>query len=60
MRVYYQGDLEVEYGLTSSEWASEPLDDETRQVIADGMKTLLDKIGLLGRALKEVTNTIRN
>jgi len=60
LRVYYQGGLEVEYGLTSSEWASEPLDDETRQVIADGMKILLDKTGLLGRALKEVTNTIHS
>ena len=56
LRVFYRGDLEVEYGVTTSEWASEPIDECTRQVIADGMKILLDKSGLLDRALKEVSS----
>ena len=55
LRVFYQGDLEVEFGMTTSEWASEPIDEGTRQVIADGMKILLDKSGLLDRALKEAS-----
>lgn len=57
LRVYYKDGLEVEYGLTSSEWASEPIDEGTRQVILDGIQILLDKAGLLGRVLREVTNT---
>jgi len=56
LRVYYEGGPEVEYGLTSSEWASEPVDEGTSQVISDGMQILLDKAGLLDRALREVTN----
>ena len=57
LRVYYASSLEVEYGLTSSEWASEPIDEGTRQVIFDGMQILLDKYGLLSQALSEVKNT---
>jgi predicted nucleotidyltransferase len=53
LRVFYQKDLEVEYGITTLEWISEPLDEGTRQVIADGMKILLDKTGLLEQALKK-------
>jgi predicted nucleotidyltransferase len=47
LRVYYEGGPEVEYGLTSSEWASEPVDEGTSQVFSDGMQILLDKAGLL-------------
>jgi len=56
LRVYYKDDLEVEYGLTSSTWAGEPIDAGTRRVIFDGMRILLDKTGLLSRALREVKN----
>ena len=55
LRVYYKNGLEVEYGLTSAEWVSEPLDEGTRQVFIDGIKILLDKGGLLAQALREVT-----
>jgi predicted nucleotidyltransferase len=54
LRVYYKGGLEVEYGLTSSEWVSIPIDEGTRKVISDGMQILLDEEGLLSRALEEV------
>jgi predicted nucleotidyltransferase len=54
LRVYYQKNLEVEFGMTTSDWATEPFDDGTRQVITDGMKILLDRTGLLDRALKQV------
>jgi predicted nucleotidyltransferase len=57
LRVYYQKDLEVEYGMTSSEWVSEPIDEGTLRVIADGMKILFDRLGLLDRALRVVKNS---
>ncbi len=56
LRVYYKNGLEVEYGLTSPEWISEPIDEGTRQVIIDGIKILLDKAGLLAQALRDVTD----
>jgi hypothetical protein len=54
LRVYYEADLEVEFGLTSSEWVNLPLDEGTGRVISEGMEILVDKEGLLGRASKEV------
>ena len=60
LRVFYQGELEVEFGMTTPEWASKPIDEGTRQVIADGMKILLDKPGLLDQALKEVSGKGNN
>jgi predicted nucleotidyltransferase len=56
LRVFYQEDFEVEYGITTLEWAREPLDEGTCQVIADGLKVLLDKSGFLERALKYVSS----
>ena len=56
LRVYYQKDLEVEFGMTTSEWVSEPIDEGTRLVTDDGMKILLDKFALLSRALREGSN----
>ena len=56
LRVFYRGGLEVEFGMTTSEWVDEPINEGTRQVIADGMKILFDQSGLLDRALKELTS----
>ena len=53
LRVFYEGGLEVEYGLTSPEWGKAPIDEGTRRVILDGIQILLDKNGLLARALSE-------
>jgi predicted nucleotidyltransferase len=50
LRVWYEDSLEVEYGLTTPEWAMPPLDAGTRRVIEDGMLVLFDRGGLL-RAL---------
>ena len=55
LRVYYKNSLEVEFGLTTSEWVSEPIDEGTHKVIIDGIKILIDKAGLLAQALREVT-----
>ena len=47
LRVFYQDGLEVEFGITSEEWAALPLDSGTAGVIANGMQILVDKGGLL-------------
>lgn len=53
LRVHYEQGIEVEFGLTLPDWASVPLDEGTRRVVSDGMKVLVDKQGLLSRALTE-------
>ena len=60
VRVFYQDDLEVEYGITTSEWVRLPIDGGTRRVISNGIKILLDKSGLLEKALKEVSSKNRS
>lgn len=51
LRVHYEDGLEVEYGLTSSAWATPPIDEGTARVISGGMRILLDREGLLESAL---------
>lgn len=47
-RVFYSNGLEVEYGITTKEWAKiNPVDSGTEKVISDGAKILLDKNGIL-------------
>jgi len=40
---------EVEFGLTTTEWAAVPLDLRMRQIMADGFEILHDTDGLLQR-----------
>lgn len=47
LRVWYVGGHEVEYGLTTSDWAQLPLDEGTQRVIADGMRVLFEREALL-------------
>ncbi len=47
LRVWYESGLEIEYGLTSREWAAEPLDSGTKRVIEDGLRVLFEKEVLL-------------
>lgn len=47
LRVWYESGMEIEYGFTSVVWAQTPLDAGTRRVIADGMRVLFDRTGLL-------------
>jgi uncharacterized protein len=49
LRVFYQNGLEVEFGITTAEWAALPLDSGTAGVIANGMQILVDRGGLLAR-----------
>jgi len=49
LRVHYEGQLEVEYGLTDENWAAVPLDSGTREVVSGGMKVLFERWALLSR-----------
>ena len=51
LRVWYQGGLEVEYGLTDAGWAAQPLDPGTRQVVSDGLCALWERQPLLSPLL---------
>jgi predicted nucleotidyltransferase len=43
LRVWYAAGPEVEFGLTTRDWASLPLDFGTKRVISDGVKLLLER-----------------
>lgn len=47
LRAWYESGLEIEYGFTTREWISAPLDAGTKRVIADGMRVLFEKEVLL-------------
>ena len=49
IRVHYEGQLEVEFGLTDVSWAAVPLDPGSRDVIAGGMQVLFERGPLLSR-----------
>jgi hypothetical protein len=53
LRVFYRDGYEVEYGITTPDWAALPLDAGTRQVISDGMVVLFER----GDVLSRHTNT---
>ena len=52
LRVWYQNGPEVEYGITTPDWASTPLDAGTLQVISDGMLVLFERGDLLSQHTK--------
>jgi len=54
LRVWYQSDLEVEYGLTDARWAALPLDEGTRRVVKDGMRVLFERRGILSQIEKGI------
>ena len=43
VRAWYEGGLEVEFGLVEPSWLALPLDEGTRRVLADGHRVLVDK-----------------
>jgi uncharacterized protein len=53
LRIWYRSGIEVEYGLTTPDWAAEPLDAGTQQVIADGMLVLFERNALLSPHIKD-------
>jgi hypothetical protein len=56
LRVFYEDGPEVEYGITSPEWVTFPLDEGTITVLRDGVVVLLDRDGRLARAVEWVRN----
>jgi predicted nucleotidyltransferase len=55
VRVFYADGPEVEYGITSPEWVTLPLDEGTITVLRDGVLVLLDRDGALTRAVEWVS-----
>jgi predicted nucleotidyltransferase len=49
IRVWYENGPEVEYGLTTPDWAALPLDAGTQRVISGGMRVLFERGNLLSR-----------
>lgn len=43
LRIFYDSELEVEYGVSTNVWVKEPLDKGTKEVVKNGFKILLDK-----------------
>lgn len=59
-RAFYEGNLEVEFGITTPQWAAtNPLDSGTRRVLADGVRVLSDRFGLLSLALDVIRDDSR-
>jgi predicted nucleotidyltransferase len=52
LRIWYQDGREVEYGITTPDWAVTPLDEGTRAVISGGMLVLFERGDLLSRHAK--------
>ena len=50
IRCFYQGGAEVEFGITSLQWCSPPIDPATARVIRDGLQVIYDPSGCLQRA----------
>jgi uncharacterized protein len=54
-RTFYDDGLEVEFGITTREWAAtNPVDNGTRHVVADGAQIVLDPSGLLAKLIDAV------
>ncbi len=47
IRVFYKNGEEVEFGITSPQWATVPIDPGTQEVLLGGAKILVDKTSLL-------------
>jgi 3-methyladenine DNA glycosylase AlkD len=47
LRVWYQDGPEVNWGLTTPDWAAEPLDEGTRRVMMDGIRVLFERRPLI-------------
>lgn len=52
VRVFYRLGREIEYGITSLDWAGEPADEGTLQVLRGGARVLLDRDGELHRLME--------
>jgi predicted nucleotidyltransferase len=60
LRAFYAGGLEVEFGLTTPNWAAIPVDPGTRNVVCAGMKILYDPKGFFENLKNAVADEQRN
>ncbi len=51
LRVWYEGGVEIEWGLTTLAWVGDPLDPGTRRVLRDGYRIIFDRDGVLSSRL---------
>jgi predicted nucleotidyltransferase len=51
IRTFYKDGMEIEFGITTLDWADIPPDPGTQTVISGGTKIILDKTGLLTKLL---------
>jgi len=47
LRIWYDEDMEVEYGFVDESWAALPVDAGTRKTISGGMKVMFERKPLL-------------
>lgn len=57
VRAFYGNGLEVEYGLTTPDWADAPVDAGTLQVVTGGMKVLHDPQRIIARMQREIQSS---
>lgn len=60
LRTFYRDGQEVEFGIAGKEWCTPPIDPETAQVIADGLRPLYDPSGWLKDAVPSVRHHLAN
>jgi predicted nucleotidyltransferase len=56
VRAFYESGLEVEYGLTTPDWADAPVDEGTLGVVTEGMKVLYDPQGIIAGMQREIAD----
>ena len=54
LRVFYDNELEVEYGVATNAWVMQPLDQGTKNVAEKGFKILLDKGAVFSNVIKHL------
>jgi predicted nucleotidyltransferase len=59
IRVWYATGLEVEFGLTGLDWASDPADQGDAHVVRHGIKVLYDRDGRLSSRLAGFGSPLR-
>ena len=52
LRVWYESELEVEFGFTSKEWISFPLDMDSRKVLGNGYRFIINKANYSPESLR--------
>ena len=54
LRIFYDNELEFEYGVATNAWVMQPLDQGTKNVAEKGFKILLDKEAVFSSVIKHL------